>query len=111
MWLYTTLHSFDSISALPMDINTKMFDEDRSKIEDTFLKRQAKQHKKRIKIQFNAKIVRKHMLHHTNSFNSDFDNQFQRKSVLHSLPAIVMLLGGGNIKANEVVTQPSLSIS
>lgn len=42
MWLYTTLHSFDSINALPMDINTKMFDEDCSRIEDTFLKRQVK---------------------------------------------------------------------
>lgn len=39
------LRNFDNIKLL-MDINTKVFDESRSQIKETFLKRQAKRHKK-----------------------------------------------------------------
>lgn len=59
-----------------------------------------------------AKMVRKEMLQHKNTFNGDLDYESQHKSVPRSLLAIVnMLLYGANIEANEVVTQPSLTIS
>ena len=58
-----------------------------------------------------AKIVRKEMLQHKNTFNGDLDAESQRKSVPRSLLAIVnMLLYGANVEADEA-TQPSLTIS
>lgn len=58
-----------------------------------------------------VKMVRKDMLQHTNSLNDDFDNQSKCESVSSSLFAIVnVMLYGANIVANEVVTQPCLTI-
>lgn len=58
-----------------------------------------------------TKRVRKGMPQHAKSFNVDFDNHSQCKCVPHSMMSIVNMLSKEvNIEANEIVTQPSLTI-
>lgn len=60
------------------------------------------------------KTIRKDVIQHVNSLNSDLDNQSQCKSVhepIHMEVIENMRLSGINIETNELVTQASIKIT